>query len=178
MRAAVVDAEPTRLEGSSARTAVRIVSARAEGRQQAFRILKEERERSPLLRTTWRVVDLEDDRFLLTNTQSGVEISAVSVAAPLGDFEFIGDTQWPGPHIDMQQFRGRRMRNGRSFGVKFAIRYRDADGEWQIGEAWIDKEPRRAVVLKSTALANSLAPAWPSLRPGPMPEVTVSIDVT
>ena len=124
-----------------------IASARAEGRQQAIRILKEQRERSPLLRPTWRVVYLEDDRFLLNNTQSGVEISEVSIAAPLGDFEFIGDTQWPGPHGGVQQFRGRRMRNGRSFGVKFAVRYRDVDGEWQAGEAWIDKEPRQAVVL-------------------------------
>ncbi|MFB7882764.1 hypothetical protein [Microbacterium sp. NPDC056057] len=124
-----------------------IASARAEGRQQAIGILKEQRERSPLLRPTWRVVYLEDDRFLLNNTQSGVEISDVSIAAPLGDFEFIGDTQWPGPYSGVQQFRGRRMRNGRSFGVKFAIRYRDADGEWRAGEAWIDKEPRQAVVL-------------------------------
>lgn len=124
-----------------------VASARAEGRQQALQLMKEEREATPLLRPVWRVIPLDGDVFVLNNTQSGVELSDVSIAAELGDFEFVGDTQWPGPSVGANKFRGERKRNGRLFGVRFTIRYRDAHGEWQVGEAWIDKEPRKAVVL-------------------------------
>ncbi|GAA2851891.1 hypothetical protein [Microbacterium arabinogalactanolyticum] len=124
-----------------------VASARAEGRQQALQLMKEEREATPLLRPVWRVIPLDGDVFVLNNTQSGVELSDVSIAAELGDFEFVGDTQWPGPSVGANKFRGERKRNGRLFGVRFTIRYRDAHGEWQVGEAWIDKEPRKAVIL-------------------------------
>ena len=109
--------------------------------------MREKREASPLLRPHWRVVPLGGVEYLLNNTQSGVEVNDVSITAPLGDFEFIGDTQWPGPSKGSESFRGERKSNGKLFGVRFSIRCRDADGEWQLGEAFIDKEPRRAVIL-------------------------------
>lgn len=122
-------------------------NARAEGHQEALQQIKEARDVTPLLRPVWQVIPLGATAFALRNSQSNVELSDVSIEAPLADFDFNGDTQWPGPSNGAHRFVGERKRNGRLFGVRFSVRYRDAHGEWQAGEAWIDKEPRKATIL-------------------------------
>lgn len=103
------------------------------------------------LRPVWRIHDHGDGRFDLMNTQSGLteqDVSDVLIAAPLGDFVFHGDSQWPGQFDGRVTFAGERMANGRRFGVTFEIRWRDRNGDWQTGQAAIDNaRPRGGYVL-------------------------------
>jgi hypothetical protein len=85
--------------------------------------------------------------YELRNTQPGVVLRDLSMEVPLGDFQFNGPRHWPGEFEEKVEFEGERMRNGKVFGVKFVLRWRDAKGDWHAGEAWMDKEPRRPVVL-------------------------------
>ena len=117
------------------------LGGREQGRAEALAEVAAERA-LPLLRPEWRIVPLEDDLFLLNNTQSGVVVSDISIQAMMGSFEFVGDSQWPGEFSGSQTFRGERIGNGRIFGVDFIIYYRDRNGDAKQGKAWIDKAPR------------------------------------
>jgi len=101
----------------------------------------------PLLRPSWRVASLSKSDFVLQNTQSEVTMSDVSIRAEMGDFEFLSDTQGPGPFGDQRSFTGRRMGAGRKLGVKFTLSWRDANGDWHRGEVWIEREPIKAITL-------------------------------
>lgn len=101
-----------------------------------------------LPRPVWRIDEAGGtNSLLLRNMQPDVVLSDVSLEAPLGDFVFAGPSQWPGPMSGPQPFFGERQGNGRAFGVKFIVRWHDANGDPRMGEVFIDKEPRRAVVF-------------------------------
>lgn len=95
----------------------------------------------------WRVDELQDsDVLILRNTQPDVVVSDVSLQVPLGDFAFAGPSQWPGRSTGVVEFRGTRQGNGRAFGVRFIVHWRDAHGDPRVGEAFVDKSPRKASV--------------------------------
>ncbi|MHA6668608.1 hypothetical protein ACX3O0_07035 [Homoserinimonas sp. A447] len=119
----------------------------AEGREEIQARIDAERS-VPLPRPAWRIDAVRsNDVYTLSNTQPGVVVRDLSMEAPLGDFQFNGPKYWPGEFEENIEFEGERMRNGKSFGVKFVLRWSDANGDRQLGEAWMDKEPRRGVVL-------------------------------
>lgn len=120
---------------------------REEGRASAFAEVEAQRA-VPLPQPVWRVDGVEgSDAFVLRNTQPDVVVSDLSLQAPLGDFVFSGPSQWPGSSTGVVTFHGDRQRHGRAFGVKFVVRWRDANGDPRVGEAFLDKEPHRAIVL-------------------------------
>jgi hypothetical protein len=96
----------------------------------------------------WRVIQRPaDGAFELKNVQPGVVVQDVSIQAPLEAFGFNGPTQWPGKFENSLVFDGQRMRQGRLSGVVFSLKWRDLNGDWQAGEAWIEKERRTATVF-------------------------------
>ncbi|MCS3844802.1 hypothetical protein [Microbacterium sp. AK031] len=120
---------------------------RMQGRAEAMAEVEAERA-APQLQPQWRIEDVKDsDIFVLKNTQPSVHISDVSLLPPMGDFAFSGPSQWPGAMENAIIFHGERQANGRSFGVRFVVRWRDLNGDHKVGEIFLDKEQRRMTVL-------------------------------
>ena len=126
------------------------ITGHDEGRAAA--LVEIEAQRAVLkVKPVWRIVENDSGErpFWIRNVQRDAEAHDVCIDAPMGDFVFHTETQWPGvfPNDRQRPFAGERIGNGRKFGVTFSIRYRDANGDWQAGQATIEREPRRAVIL-------------------------------
>lgn len=135
------------LSDSARRTITAELVAFNRGRAEALAEVEAQRA-EPLIEPVWRVMQTEPGYYVLHNMQNNASVSSISIAAPAHDFLFTSDTQWTGPLVNnVQNFRGERRRRGEALGVRFTIRWRDANGDWRVGEAFIDKEPRRATVL-------------------------------
>jgi hypothetical protein len=119
---------------------------RTEGHAHAMAEVEAQRAR-PELKPTWRVVEMADGHFKLRNSQSGMnalDISYVSLEAPMLDFAFDGSNQWPGHFPGEMDFEGRRI--GR-MSIRFMVRWQDRRGDHHAGEAVLEGKRRRATVL-------------------------------
>ena len=132
-------------------------TARELGRQQghAEAMAEVEAQRAALqLQPQWRIDTTDDSaQFVLRNTQPGVAVSDVSLTPPMGDFAFTSPSQWPGPAGYTIAFGGERQGNGRTFGVRFVVRWRDENGDHKGGEVFLDKEPRPPIVSAHSRVA-------------------------
>lgn len=132
-------------------------TARELGRQTGYAAAMAEVEAqraAPQLQPQWRIDTTDDStQFVLRNTQPGVAVSDVSLTPPMSDFAFTSPSQWPGPADSAIAFGGERQGNGRPFGVRFVVRWRDENGDHKGGEVFLDKEPRPPIVSAHSRVA-------------------------
>jgi hypothetical protein len=118
--------------------------AHQRGRAEALAELEVQRT-AYVLRPTWTIDDLPIRwAYDLRNTQKGVSISDVSITVDAELFRFNSENQWPGEFSETVRFEGALTRAGRVAGATVTVRWRDSNGDWQEGPAFIERAPTRA----------------------------------
>lgn len=121
-------------------------SGQQEGYAQAMTEVGEQRA-IPLSKPVWRVEkDEHPDQYTLRNVQPDALATDVRIEPVLGMFSFDSPNQWPGGPFRSQTFVGDRMGAGRTLEVDFKVHYRNAIGDWNVGQAVLAREPRRVIV--------------------------------
>jgi hypothetical protein len=119
-------------------------AAREQGRTEVQAAVDAQRA-VPLPQPNWVVSQPEGHWAMsLDNRQPDVTISDVRMEPILGDFVFDGPNQWPGTFQYSQHFSGKRVGNGRTFGVIFNIEWHDANGDRHTSRAKLEPEPKTA----------------------------------
>lgn len=120
-------------------------TGRQEGYAEAMLEVAAQRE-VRLTKPVWRVQKSESAAIELSNVQEDAVVSDVGIFAAMGDFAFDSANQWAGPFTEPVRFLGQRVGTGRSLDVTFKVRYRDANGDYETGEAVLAREPRQPVL--------------------------------
>jgi hypothetical protein len=119
-----------------------------EGREAALAEVAAQRA-VPIAEPVWRVEEYGDDSsqgtYALTNSELKAVVTDVVLSAEPELFAFTSSVNWPDTWV-FYRFSGQRTRQGQA-GVMFTVRWRDENGDWRSGRAWLDRLPRKGIVL-------------------------------